>query len=177
MNPSLRQYRYAGMMLAVGTVFGMAGTTPALATVCPAIGADTDCGIIITLNPVGATVVATGQPPYDNIEDTLIGVINNTGHPVNGFTITGAVVSDIFGFDGDGLQTFNGNPTFGLPSGGARGYEGTVSATGMFDLSGPQMSFQNEALPCTDPVMWSSVLPGSAGGWAVASQHGGDGWG
>jgi hypothetical protein len=53
-----------------------------LITQCPAIGGDTGCGILITINADGSVTVTTAsaptQPPYDGVEDTLIGVQNTT---------------------------------------------------------------------------------------------------
>src|SRR6266404_9375956 len=49
---------------------------------CPAVGKDTNCGIVIRVTDTGATLTLTGQPPYDNIEDTLVGVVNNSSLPV-----------------------------------------------------------------------------------------------
>src|SRR5215467_5340650 len=133
MERSFRQYMLAGTMLAGGAVFG--GATPASALVCPAVGADTNCGIIITLNPGGtATVTATGQGPYDGTEDTLVGIVNNSGSTVTSVHLSSKL--SIGGFDGDGLETYNGRPTSGLPSGGATGYEGSISTTGNFNLKG-----------------------------------------
>jgi len=84
----------------------------------PPFGSDTQPGLIITLNPGGTgTLTSTGQPPYDNIEDTYIGVVNNSGHSVGSLSLTGASGSGIFGFDGDGINTFgapgNGTDTTG----------------------------------------------------------------
>jgi hypothetical protein len=94
-----------------------------LFTQCPAIGADTGCGILITINANGTTTVAAdpSQPPYDGVEDTLIGVQNNSASPVSALPLTGTTLP--FGFDGDGLCAgFVGSPA-GCPF-GSTGYEG-----------------------------------------------------
>jgi hypothetical protein len=51
-----------------------------LFTQCPAIGADTGCAILITINADGSATVATdgSQGPFDGNDDTLVGVQNNT---------------------------------------------------------------------------------------------------
>jgi len=135
MERSFRQYVLAGTMLAGGAVFG--GATPAVANICPNVGADTNCGIIITLNPGGtATVTATGQGPYDGIEDTLVGVVNNSGGTVSSISLSSKL--DIFGFDGDGASS--GPPFLTLP-GAHSSYAGTISKTGNFNLSGPFDTF------------------------------------
>lgn len=138
MDPRLRQCLLAGTVLAGATVFGTAGAIPAVAGECPPVGDDTaGCALVITLSPSGGTV--TNGPdagiPYDGVEDTLVGVINNSGGTVGAITLTG---SGIFGFDGDGLETYI-NP----PHGGATGYEGADSTTGNFNVSGPLNSFSN----------------------------------
>jgi hypothetical protein len=75
-----------------------------VAGVCPAIGADTDCATIITITDQGATITQTGQGPFDGVEDTLVGVVNNSSKPITGLGLESFL--DIFGFDGDGLAAF-----------------------------------------------------------------------
>src|SRR5215469_5084506 len=160
MERSFRQYMLAGTMLAGGAVFG--GATPAVANICPNVGADTNCGIIITLNPGGTATVAAvpGQGPYDGAEDTLVGVVNNSGATVT--TIHLSSKSDIGGFDGDGLETYNGRPTSGLPSGGATGYEGSISTTGNFNLKGPLDSFANNKGTSLDVLFGAGLANGGS---------------
>src|SRR5712691_997025 len=71
-------------------------------TQCPAIGADTSCGILIVFNADGTTSILSdpSQGPFDSIEDTLVGVQNNSGVTIPNTTISG---TSIFGFDGDGI--------------------------------------------------------------------------
>jgi hypothetical protein len=79
-------------------------------TECPAIGADTSCAILIVLSDSGAQILTDpSQPVYDGVEDTLIGVLNDTtGTTITSVPLTGA--SAVFGFDGDGICSPN-NPT------------------------------------------------------------------
>jgi hypothetical protein len=90
--------------------------------VCPAVGADTDCGIIITVTDTGATVTTTGQPPYDSIEDTLVGVVNNSSQPVSSLGLNASLT--VFAFDGDGIDTFGipGNTHDSTGYGGPNAY-------------------------------------------------------
>jgi hypothetical protein len=74
------------------------------AATCPAFGADTDCGVIITITDTGATVSFTGQGPYDSIEDTLVGVVNNSKVPIRAIVITSG--QPVFALDGDGIDTY-----------------------------------------------------------------------
>ena len=69
-----------------------------------------NCNLVITFNANGSvtTTVPTGATTnYDNTEDALIGVVNNTGHALTSFGISGP---GIFGFDSDGIDTFPGVP-------------------------------------------------------------------
>jgi hypothetical protein len=81
-----------------------AARSAATGPTCPPVGADTDCGTIITIDDSGTTITSTGQGPYDSIEDTLIGVVNNSSLPVNALGLKSAAT--IFAFDGDGIDTF-----------------------------------------------------------------------
>jgi hypothetical protein len=126
----MRRRSAFGMLLA-GTVV-IAAAVPALAatptppfTQCPPVGADTTgCGLLLTINPDGTvTVLDSGQGPYDGIDDTLIGVQNNSTAPIPKLSLTGT--TQPFGFDGDGICApgqFNPAPP-NCPF-GATGYEG-----------------------------------------------------
>src|SRR3954469_2571578 len=76
----------------------------------PKVGNDVGCGSVITITDTGATVKQTGQGPYDGSDDTLVGIINNGKVPITSLILTSGF--DIFGFDGDGINTFGipGNP-------------------------------------------------------------------
>ena len=73
---------------------------------CPPVGQSPSCAVLITINPNGSLSVQIdpGIGPYDGVEDTLVGVINNSGATVFGISITG---NGIFGFDGDGANGGN----------------------------------------------------------------------
>jgi hypothetical protein len=97
---------------------------------CPPVGVDTSCAILIVYNPDGSrvTLADPSQPPFDGIEDTLVGVQNNSSSTVSSTAITGV---GIFSFDGDGLCSgvAPGNPPpLGCPYGPTR-YEGRGSST------------------------------------------------
>src|SRR5579859_1017093 len=87
-------------------VAGLAMTSAPVsaATVCPAFGHDTDCGTILTISDTGLNIQTTGQGPYDGIDDTLVGVVNNSSQPV--FALGLRSTNNIFGFDGDGVDTY-----------------------------------------------------------------------
>ncbi len=91
-------------------------------TQCPAVGQDTSCAILLVIDADGSLRVRTdsSQGPFDGIEDTLIGVQNNSNTTV--FSIPLSSTIDLFGFDGDGLCSASPHPS-GCPF-GPTGYEG-----------------------------------------------------
>jgi len=94
---------------------------------CPSIGQDTTCGLLIVLTSTGERILQDPtQGPYDGADDTLIGVVNQSGAAVPSIQLSSG--SDpIFGFEGDGICTFAPFPGSGycatLPP-TATGYEG-----------------------------------------------------
>lgn len=119
----LTSYR-SGLVIAGAALF--AGS--ASAGVCPPVGADSDCAIVISITDTGATISYTGQGPFDTIEDTLVGVVNNSKQPVHSIIVRSLL--RIFAFDGDGIcgiSPITGAPYTPRPAGcpfGATTYEG-----------------------------------------------------
>lgn len=113
---------------------------------CPAFGADTTCGVVITITNTSsgtlqASVTLTGQGPYDSIEDTLVGVINNSNTPITALGLQSSL--DIFGFDGDGIDTY------GAP-GNAKDTTGYGGPNAYFTSPGsPPVSTVNFIMPIT----------------------------
>ncbi|HEY8100617.1 MAG TPA: PEP-CTERM sorting domain-containing protein [Burkholderiaceae bacterium] len=90
------------------------------------LGNATDCNLFITFNANGSITTTAGpQTTFDSIEDALVGVINNSGHAITSFALTG---TNIFEFDGDGidLYTLLGGVTHNIAStvGDTSGYGG-----------------------------------------------------
>jgi hypothetical protein len=97
---------------------------------CPSVGADTSCAILLLIDPDGSLRVKTDptQGPFDGIEDTLVGVQNNSSKAVLSIPLSGP--NDIFGFDNDGICVVQPHPG-GCPF-GPTGYEGPgVSFSGI----------------------------------------------
>jgi hypothetical protein len=108
---------------------------------CPAVGADSSCAVLLTIGSGGTVAVSYDGSlgPYDGIEDTLIGVQNNSGGAVAAFNLSSS--TNIFGFDGDGACTYiacpgatdpNGYAPAGVTFSGINGPQtsGTVNFTG-----------------------------------------------
>ncbi len=126
---------------------GFPGTsTTAPFNECPQIGYDKSCGLLIVItnngeqvfqdpNNAAAGVVnpsPSAQMPYDNNEDTLVGIVNTSTKPVFALQLSGTSTgAGPFGFEGDGICTYatGGSDTF---SGGYTnsGPQGRVGGTG-----------------------------------------------
>jgi hypothetical protein len=52
---------------------------------------------------VSASTAVVDPSPYDGVEDTLVGVLNNSSIAITSLTLTGSL---IFELDGDGICTF-----------------------------------------------------------------------
>jgi hypothetical protein len=128
-----RWTRPIAVLLAV-TTFAWAGETAAQAATgsipltpfnaCPSVGQAPSCQVFIVINPDRSVSVygdaAVGD--YDGGDDTLVGVWNQSSQPVQALTVSGPG-SDLAGFDGDGLCSFQ------VACGsGPTGYEGPNTA-------------------------------------------------
>ncbi len=118
---TLRSTALLASALALGVVLAPGTARAQPFTECPRVGGDASCGVLITFNPDGSVSITRDptQGPYDGNDDALVGVLNNSGHAVSAFTLTTPNL-DAFGFDNDGLCTFNITCTWAH----ATGYEG-----------------------------------------------------
>ena len=111
---------FSAMMFA-GAASASAPTPPF--TQCPPVGADTSCGTLIVVNS-GGSLESFNDPtqgPFDSVEDTMIGVQNNSSSPVSSIALEGGF---IFGFDGDGICSGFYSPAPPACPYGPTGYEG-----------------------------------------------------
>jgi hypothetical protein len=98
------------------TVFSSANVAkaPPLFTQCPPVFANNGCQYLIVLSDTGTTVqFDPNQGPYEQADDSLIGVQNNSSQPVSALPIS-TPNSSLFGFESDGLCNPGAPP---LPSG------------------------------------------------------------
>src|SRR5713226_8194830 len=58
---------------------------------CPKIGASASCAVLYVFNPDGSISVYADASvgPYDSDEDTLVGVLNNSGKTQTSLTLAG----------------------------------------------------------------------------------------
>lgn len=87
-----------------------AGASPLAQTgVCPDVatlsgGNTSDCNLLITFGAGGAISTTGPGGNYDYSEDSVIGVVNNSGSVLNAFNVSST--DQIFGFDGDGINGY-----------------------------------------------------------------------
>lgn len=162
-------------------VTALAAASTASAVTWPAYGADTQPGIIITYAANGSiSSMSTGQGPYDGVEDTYVGVVNNSSKTVSSLNLSASTC--IGCFDGDGLAAF-GAPSpydpngYGGPLGSFINNTGN-SLTVVFNNGGlaagantyfsleESVSVSQLAVP--EPTTWALMLIGFGGiGYAV----------
>jgi hypothetical protein len=146
-----------GLTCAAFLFGGVPGASAALFTQCPPVGADDGCGSLITVNPDGTGSVASdpAQPAYEQSEDTLVGLQNNSPGTVSSVNLSSTL--DIFGFDGDGICNAAITPQ---PAG---------CPFGPTEYEGPGTSFSNISADfTTGTVDFSPPVPsGGAAYWGL----------
>jgi hypothetical protein len=123
---------------------------------CPNIGAANGCTTIITVDSSGSLTAAAGpstSPTYDGADDQLVGFFNNSLASIGSITLNGNG-TNIFGFDGDGIDSSG----FNAPG-------NSMDNTG---YGGPDAYFTNYL---TDPTMGTVnfVTPIAPGGFTYFS--------
>ncbi len=157
------------LALAGACAFNASDAAAALFPQCPAIGNNQGCSQLIVVNPGGAVVVkvdpAAPSLGYDGVEDTLIGLQNNSGHSISSINLASPAAT-IFGFDGDGLCNPSAWPSAPAvtPSNcpGPQGF-------GPTGYEGPNNTFTNVSLnQLTGTVQFTSpIAPGGSAYWGL----------
>jgi hypothetical protein len=123
---------------------GFPGTsTTAPFNECPQIGYAKSCGIAIvvsnngeqvlqdTNNGVSGFTTPGTQTPYDDGDDTLVGIVNTSSKPLYRIQLSGESTStDLFGFEGDGICTYAAGGSNTLAGGDTGGGSSTVGGPG-----------------------------------------------
>lgn len=128
------------MMLTVAALFLFVSQAAFADSICGALGFASGCNKVITISAAGVASIGNGTDPthpYDNVEDQLIGVVNNWNQNVTSINLSSS--GDIFGFDGDGA--FGGGNTC-VPGGGAHPNPcGTGGSAAWQFYNGPNTTF------------------------------------
>lgn len=161
---------------------------------CPAVDVATSCAVVIVVNADGSKTLVdnpagTTAGVYDGIDDSLIGVQNNSANPVTSLVVTDTTDSPIFGFDGDGPCTETTPPVITDCSSDPSGYGGPTSTfsnrsadqtSGEVDFSpavapGATTWFALESTPSASTLSLPSSV-GIAADSATAAPSGSDGY-
>jgi hypothetical protein len=124
----MKRLLFASTALAI-----MAGGSQAFAAACSgaafgaaALGPD----LCIVLNSNGTGTISAGPSAglaggtYDGSDDVYIGVVNSSGRTVSAITVSGSAA--IYGFDGDGIDTYGAIKAPGNPD--TTGYGGPITS-------------------------------------------------
>ncbi len=152
----------------VGTALVAAATTSEVgaAPSCPNVGTGIGCAYVVTVAPdgtvsitPGANTTATDAHGHGEGEDVMIGVVNNSNAVLTSITLTGTGRNNMFGFDGDGICTWNFVPTSagtycatngakGAPSYSTKNGNKIVGNSGKdpYDYAGPNNTFTGISL-------------------------------
>ncbi len=139
----------------------------------PAYGNDSGPAVILTFTNSGVQSSNTGQGPYDGVEDTYVGVVNNSSNTIYSINLS-STNQPITGFDGHGLAAYGApTPYDGYGYGGPQGYftnlvdayHGTINfvggvapgATTYFSLEYP-VNISTFSVP--EPTTWALMLVG-----------------
>jgi hypothetical protein len=143
-----------GIVVALALALSVVASAPAaLFPQCPPVDADAGCQFLVTVSPTGQAVAQdTTQPPYENSDDSLIGVQNSSSRSITALPLA-APGTSLFGFEADGIC----NPgTAPIPAGCVPvpgSPAGTVCATQSIACSFPP--------PATEPAKYTE--PGAIG--------------
>jgi hypothetical protein len=93
--------------IATALAVGLFVPIVAFGATCPTLNNGfTGCNEVITADSAGVfSIAVTNSSPYDGSDDNYIGFQNNSSMSVSSITLNGNG-TDIFGFDGDGINTF-----------------------------------------------------------------------
>ncbi len=170
-------------ILRLAAVLAVGSLVPALALAqCPtnasivfngltdANSGGTGCNEVLTISSTGTVsiVVENSNDPYDGTEDNLIGVVDNyAGGAVGSIALSSS--QTIFGFDGDGIDTYvsgsDASDTSGY--GGPDGYFTNINGaltSGTLDFSTPLTDGQTTYFSLEEaPTAGNSGITGTVG--------------
>lgn len=138
-------------------------------TQCPAVGNDTGCALLVTIQSDGSVIVTgdPAQPVFDGVEDTLVGVQNNSNFSIGSMPVSATTGKALFGFDDDGLCS-------GVNSGGLLPFAPPPAGCpfGPTGYEGPGVSFTNISADTTSGTVNFSpgIPPGGSAYFSLEDQ-------
>lgn len=137
---------------------------PGSLTGCPVVGASPTCFLVFRFNADGSidSLIDPTVPSTDGIEDTLVGVQNNTANPFPSLHLSGVGTSGlgVFGFDGDGIS-----PVIGVGPGAT--YFGHFDQTAVSDRLGTNTFANIAAGGLSGDVVFGRGIVAGGFGWFV----------
>lgn len=141
----------AAVIAAIALSGGASAQAPPF-TQCPAVGADRSCGYLITVTNGAAPAITQdpSQPAYENSEDVLVGVQNNSSSSITAMPLS-SMGSTLFGFEADGIC----DPGVGAAAPGCQPVPGSPAGT-TCGVAGTACSFPP---PAGEPANYSDAPP------------------
>lgn len=160
-----------GLILSMGSSASVISVSPGSLTQCPIVGSATSCAAVYRFNADGSvdTLVDSSISSTDDLEDTLVGVQNNSGHTINSLSLSGVGTSGlgVFDFDDDGESAISnpgsgpGDTYFGQYFDSAAALLGTTSFDNISTVS-----VSND----TGRVNFAGLTNGGYGWWVLEDQ-------
>jgi len=165
--------RVVAPLFCVALVSGLAVTFSGVTSgataspLCPAVngasGSVDGCAFVVTVGAGGTVSVTGSADPFDGQEDNAYGVVNNSGGTLLSVALTGA---DVFGFDGDGLCSFE--PADCSTSDASNsGYAGPGTSFTATDDNDGSVSFPPSGLAAGSGTYFSLEGPGATAAGAT----------
>ena len=151
------------LVAGIGTalVAAAATNTAAAPSICPNVGTGVGCAYVVTVAPNGSVSIKAGANTtsidangHGEGDDVVVGVVDNSSAVVTSVTLSGSGRDNMFGFDGDGICTWNFSPTSagtycasngpsGGPSYSVRNGREVIGSGGKnpYDYAGPDNTF------------------------------------
>jgi hypothetical protein len=137
-------------------------------TQCPAVGADKSCGYLITVTNGAAPAITQdpSQPAYENSEDVLVGVQNNSSSSITALPLS-SMGSSLFVFESDGIC----DPGVGSAAPGCQPVPGSPAGT----VCGPAGTACSFPPPPGEPRNYTDAPPSGTVGnpWANGDKQSG----
>ncbi len=124
------------------TAVGAAADPVAPFNECPAVGFAHSCAVLLVVETDGTVHVLSDSSsgnPYENADDTTVGILNLSDSPVPNIILHSTSTPPIFQFDGDGICS---GPYNGVPNPAGCPFDANTAHPG-HDYAGPGITYTN----------------------------------